>query len=238
MITIIGMILLSLYTQKLPVHSIDKMKYIAVSNCFLLGWIVISLAYCNEVSPSSGLQCPLWFYFNITTKKCECYTNLNSNGTVKCSEQEAQLKVGYCMTYEEKQGIFLAHCQYFQGITDSYGYRITHDNYIKLPSNFSDLNDYMCGPMNRKGRLCSECIDGFGPSIMSLGFMCSNCADAWHGVPLYLFLEFIPITVFCVIILIFGINLTSAPMVAFVYFSQIEVSSLILFSLVMRPLVN
>ena len=78
----------------------------------------------------------------------------------------------------------------------------------------------MCSPLNRKGIVCSECIEGFGPSIISFGSICSNCTDAWYGVPLYLFLEFVPITVFYVVIVLFRINVTSAPMVAFVYFCQ------------------
>ena len=44
---------------------------------------------------------------------------------------------------------------------------------------------------------------------------------------LYLFLEFVPITVFYVIILFFRVNITSAPMVAFVLFSQIVVTTFI-----------
>ena len=67
--------------------------------------------------------------------------------------------------------------------------------YIQLPDNISKLNDYMCGPMNRKGRVCSECTDGFAPSVTSIGYECSNCTGIWYGVPLYLFLEFVPITV-------------------------------------------
>ena len=204
-----------------------------VSSCILLACIVIDLAYCrcqdNEVSPSNGVQCPLWFYFNTTTEQCECYTNPSTDGIVKCEEHEAQLRIGYCMTYEESNGIYLAHCHYFQGVALNHEYRITRDNYVRLPRNISQLNDYMCGPMNRTGRLCSECIDGFAPSITSLGSVCSNCTDAWYGVPLYLFLEFVPITIFYVIILIFRINVTSAPMVAFVYFSQVEVSNFVFF---------
>lgn len=209
------------------------MKHVVSNWCFLLGWTAaINLAYCqyNEVSPSSGIQCPLWFYFNSSTTHCECYANPSTNGIVKCGEQEAQLKVGYCMTYEEREGIFLAHCQYFQSITDSFGYRITHDNYIKLPSNISELNDYMYSPMNRKGRLCSECVDGFAPSVISLGSVCSNCTDAWYGVPLYLCLEFRDSNY---AILCHNCDLQDQPdlssMVAFIYFSQLEVSSFIFF---------
>ena len=84
--------------------------------------------------------------------------------------------------------------------------------------------------MNRKGRVCSECIDGFGISVFSLVPTCSNCTGAWYGVPLYLFLEFVPITVFYIIILSFRLNVTSAPMVAFVFYCQISASTLYLVS--------
>ena len=174
-------------------------------------------------------RCPLWFYFNTTTKQCECCNNQipsrSTDGIVKCGEQEAQLRLSYCMTYEEGEGLYLAHCHYFQG--DAQSYKIAENNFITLPKNISQLNNYMCGPMNRKGRLCSECIDGFGPSITSLGSVCSNCTGVWYGVPLYLFLEFVPITLFYTIILIFRINVTSAPMVAFVFFSQVEVATFV-----------
>ena len=86
----------------------------------------------------------------------------------------------------------------------------------------------MCGPMNRKGRLCNECIEGFGLSIRSLGLVYSSCTGAWYGIPLYLFLEFIPLTAFYVIILLFRVNVTSAPMVAFVIFGQVIVSNFII----------
>ena len=81
----------------------------------------------------------------------------------------------------------------------------------------------MCAPSNRKGVKCGECIEDFGISVISYGYYCSNCTGAWYGVPLYLFLEFVPITVFYLIILLLKINVTSAPMVAFVFYSQIAV---------------
>ena len=79
----------------------------------------------------------------------------------------------------------------------------------------------MCGPMNRKGIVCSECIDGYGPSVTSPNFRCSDCTNAWYGVPLYLLLELVPLTVFYLIMLIFQVNVTSAPMISFVFYSNI-----------------
>ena len=82
------------------------------------------------------------------------------------------------------------------------------------------MTSYMCGPLNRKGLVCSECSDGFGPSVTSFGYKCANCTDAWYGVPLFLVVEFVPITVFYLIILVFQISVTSAPMPCFVMYAQ------------------
>ena len=74
----------------------------------------------------------------------------------------------------------------------------------------------------RQGLVCSECIEGFGPSVTSLGYSCSKCA--WYGIPLFLLVEFVPITVFYVIIILFQINLTSALFTAFVLANQFAIS--------------
>ena len=167
-------------------------------------------------------HCPLWHIFNTTTQLCECYSNPSTNDIVKCMERGISLRVGYCMTYEEmERTIYIATCAFSGNFTTS-----SNGRYVELPvKNASELNYYMCEPMNRRGRLCSECTDGFGTSIISLNFVCSDCNGDWYGVPLYLFLEFVPITIFFVAILFFRVNITSAPMVAFVFFSQVIVAT-------------
>ena len=204
-------------------------------NILLFTYMIINLVHCQQSSGSMATtqlslidgdddQCPLWRFFNTTTQQCECYTSPSTSDIVECTEQGIKLRVGYCMTYEELEGtIYTARCNYFDG-----NHFTTKDNgrYVELPiKNVSELNSYMCEPMNRKGRVCSECVDGFGPSIISFGLPCSNCTNAWYGVPLYLFLEFVPITVFYVIILLFRVNITSSPMVAYTFFSQVVVGS-------------
>jgi hypothetical protein len=135
-------------------------------------------------------KCPFWHFYNPATNTCECYNNPSIRNIVKCTEYGIAVRVGYCMTSEEQERtIYIASCAFIT----SNGNFMTSDNgrYIELPvSNVSELNTHMCGPMNRKGRLCSECVKGFGPSIISSGLECSDCTGAWYGVPLYLFLEF------------------------------------------------
>ena len=61
---------------------------------------------------------------------------------------------------------------------------------VSFPDNVYEFNNYMCGLMNRRGPL----HDGFGPALTSEIFTCSNCTNIWYGVPLYLLVEFLPVT--------------------------------------------
>ena len=72
--------------------------------------------------------------------------------------------------------------------------------------------------------------DWFAVKVWSIsytffGYSCSNCSNALYGLPLFLFIEFVPIIVFYLIVLFFQVYLTSAPFTAFVIFSQIAVYS-------------
>ena len=167
-------------------------------------------------------QCPPWSFYDKNSRKCQCFDN-----RFKCSNDGTYLKAGHCATYDNNTGIVsYAQCPYF---IQSNGLNITKFEqqlsnwYILLPENMSELNDYLCGAMNRRGRVCSQCKDGFGPAVTSVGFQiqCSKCIGAWYGIPLYLFLELFPITIFYFILLIFQINITSAPMTSYIMYSQL-----------------
>ena len=136
-----------------------------------------------------------------------------------CAKSGPQLDNDYCVTYNENTKIIsVFNCPYFQR-----NCHITKYGWTILPRNLSQLNDYMCGSQNRKGLVCSECADGFGPSVTSFGYKCANCTDAWYGVPLFLFLEFVPIMIFYFIILAFQISVISAPMPCFIMYAQFAI---------------
>ena len=54
----------------------------------------------------------------------------------------------------------------------------------------------------------------------SFGYRCVNCTGAWYGVPLFLALEFAPVTVLYLIILVFQVSVSSAPMQCFIFYAQ------------------
>ena len=71
----------------------------------------------------------------------QCADNL-----IVCVNERAELGYNLCMTYDNDSTISIGFCPYF----DLSNYNISKPGYISLPDNISELNDYMCGPMNRK----------------------------------------------------------------------------------------
>ena len=147
----------------------------------------------DQLSLNQDKQCPLLFYYDNKTKQCECQSNLLSTHetVVTCDNDRAVLSYNFCITHNEVTNtVSASFCSYFE----LSGHNISEPGFINLPTNISELNDCMCGLMNRKGIVCSECIDGYEPSVTSPKFRCSNCSNTWYGVPLYLLLELVPVS--------------------------------------------
>ena len=123
----------------------------------------------------------------------------------------------YC-DEQESDSITFGGCPYVY-----YNIVAHYTTYSVLPHNISDLNDVFCAPLNRDGLLCRDCIDGFGPSVVTIGYACANCTESNYGWMLYVVSEFVPATVFYFAVLTFRIRITSAPMNCFVMFSQLVV---------------
>ena len=169
-----------------------------------------NLTVTNSVHPPNNNEHPLLL----------CSDSNFRHRHIDCSQSVPLLTSGYCATYyEDRRILSLFWCPNIQP-------NATINGYTKLPRNLSQLNNYTCGQINRKGFLCSECADGFGLSVTSLGYKCVDCTDTWYGVPLFLFLEFVPITVLYFIVLVFQIRITSAPIPCFIMYAQIVVIGL------------
>ena len=169
-------------------------------------------------------DCPPWFYSDEGTCKCLLFAYY----AARCFDNKAYLSAGFCATFDTNTDsgsdiLSLGECPSYYGFTFTKQGRYW---YIQLPDNVSELNDYMCGPLNRKGRLCNQCKDGYGLGTTSVGhqyFECTECASAWYGVPLFLFLEIFPLTVLYLVILLFQINITSGSITCFIFCVQLLV---------------
>ena len=193
----------------------------------LLTWattwcILVVHVYLSSVS-ASNTSCPTWFYHNNTTHQCECGSLLGDMFRCNQLEKRAQIANGFCATSTEQEGLYYAgHCPF--GHTENN----TNRMFSELPSDPDRLNEVMCGPYNRKGLLCGECIDGYGPAVFSPYQKCENCSKLSTGfaVSLYLLLELTPITLLFVCVVVFRLSITAGPLLWYVLFCQVYIFTL------------
>jgi hypothetical protein len=82
----------------------------------------------------------------------------------------------------------------------------------------------MCGPLNRRGRLCSRCKAGYGiPVFSKTADECVKC-DFKYAWPLYLSLVLLPLTFFYFLVIIFNFSATHPPISAFTFYCQLFVN--------------
>jgi len=174
-------------------------------------------------------SCPLWFVFRnkSTGRECSpCVCKKDFEDVIICDEnlQESYLLLGYCMTYNSSHYEQGSDAISFGGCPYVYYSNVANHRYIALPHNILHLNDVFCVPLNRDGLLCRDCIEGFGPSVVTTGYACANSTGNNYGWVLYILSEFVPATVFYFAVLTLRIRITSAPMSCFVMISQILVT--------------
>ena len=179
----------------------------------------------NQLSSISYYQnsteCHAWFYHKSPTSECQCLPKPH----FICDGKGNNTYVDsfYVLTFDREMNVVSAsklNTYRFFHHTNA-----TKPGYRLLPQNISELNDIMCGPLNRKGYLCRDCIDGYGLAMTAFEhpYDCYKCSGNWHGVILYLILELIPVTLFYLVVLVFQFRLTSAPMTSFIMYSQLIV---------------
>ena len=179
--------------------------------CFLVIYIAVFLV--SVVSTNT--TCPTWHYYKNTTGKCEC------GYLLKCTSDLNKVEITgtYCATPLGQDGDY-----YIGGSLFLYTYKNSSRASSEMPGNISQLEEAMCSPHNRRGFMCGECIDGYGPAVFSPTMKCVNCSRgiSRYGAPVYLFVQLIPTTVIFLSLVIFHFNITSGPLLGYIYFCQIS----------------
>ena len=100
-------------------------------------------------------------------------------------------------------------------------------SHFLLPNNSISLDEMICGSKKRKGVLCGRCIDGYEPAVNSPTYECVNCTNVnvLANIFKYIAIVYVPITVIFIVIIVFGIRLTSGPANAFILYSQVIAST-------------
>lgn len=159
-------------------------------------------------------SCPTWMYRFNDTSPCQCGSDLQ--GRIKCNKTLNVVSVldCNCVTYDEE------HKQSVAGKC-FYGCRIG-SLYEQLPLNINQVNSFVCGKLNRDGRLCGECKHGYFPVAYSYEFSCidsKNCSilNNWFK---FAAVVLVPSTVCFFLIITCKINALSPQLHGFVQISQ------------------
>ena len=178
-------------------------------------------------------DCPPWFVCNATTSKCQCGSDLD--GIMRCSDHTHLLENAildcYCMTADEEHdgAVVVGACIFNCAVDRSNNTTKTRygrdEVYHRMPLNRSLLVDAMCGKrLNRMGRSCGQCQDGYHPPSYSYDIACVNCTTSPLHWVAYISIAFLPLTIFYVFVLAFRINPLSPTLSSYVLFAQIIAS--------------
>ena len=194
----------------LPLPTINNGTCRCVPTASRWNELAIIQKYSSVSTQSNNVSCPPWFEpFNGT---CKCGDSID--GVVRCNEslQESAVLDCYCMTYDKTTGTVVGACLYSCVKRDSL--------YHQMPKTVEELNDAVCGHLNRGGQLCGECKTNYSPPVYSYDLHCNMCSGDLYSWMKYVAIAFGPLTVFLVLVLCCRISATSPKLYAFVTVSQ------------------
>ena len=155
------------------------------------------------------------------SEKCTC--GVDNYHIVKCDQSVEKVYIldSYRMTFdEEHQEVVVGASLYGVGL---YNDSSNYDIYNQVPMNKSQLNEFMCGQFNRKGRLCGECKEGYSPLAYSYNVHCIKCSseESTRNIFRFLSVVLIPLTGFYVIMVLFKSNANSPMIHRFILYAQL-----------------
>ena len=203
-----------------PVHCLDHhwVDYVAGMNCTSLlssDQINSTSAKCKTWNPTS--QCPPW-YCPSQDNLCQSGDTLRSVIFFQDRTNQPHLLPFYCMTTSQngtQRKDVIGGCLFS---TNTIRDRL----FFPLPCNISELNEFMCAGLNREGQLCGKCKEGYGPPAYSYLLKCINCTEySYKNWLKYSAVAFGPLTVFCIIVIVFHISATSPYLHGFILFCHL-----------------
>ena len=166
-------------------------------------------------------SCPQWS-FSDSNGKCHCPHSCN--GIFNCdmlqNNKDTLLILDCnCVTYNEEQALFeFGLC----GYNCARSVNVASSAYHPMPANISKWNNYLCGDFKRSGSLCGKCDKNKNLYTRAYSFdmTCIKCTSnklEWFK---YFMAAYFPLTVFCFIILLFRINISSSQLQGHILYSQ------------------
>ena len=163
-------------------------------------------------------SCPTWQYYDVTSKRCRCGSDIH--GAVRCNDtiNEVQLLDCYCMSVNKEGGMEVGKCFIGCARFQTRGDEV----YYLVPEDKSQVNSWLCGELNKNGSFCGKCQSGFSPLVYSYDISCQKCtSNRIQNVIAFISAAFGPLTLFYILVVLFKVSATSPHLFSFVMFSQL-----------------
>lgn len=161
--------------------------------------------------------------------RCKCGYHLYL--TCNIPAMTAHILPGYCFSYSTNNsshtGSFLTRSestQHTRMIVVQCPATVRESKPMELPvcNGSCDIEMKFCEGIRRNGTFCSGCVTGYAVDVNDI-HDCVKCSnnEYHYGWFIYILTNIVPITIFFIVVALFKISATSAPMYAFVFFAQI-----------------
>ena len=158
--------------------------------------------------------CPLGYF--CTNGTCQC--RKAPGGIVWCSDNDLHkfaVIACYCVSFDRNKslvdvGACIENCQ---TPPNAHGITVFYHHYRNKSYD-------TCQLLNRTGTLCGKCLPDHYPLVYSYSLACVKCHHIrWNWVK-YIMAAYLPLTVFCLCILLFKVNISSSRFHSAFLYSQ------------------
>ena len=169
------------------------------------------------------LNCPPGFVYINDEAVCECLVDHTHQNPAITGCEPASFQAYFDRFYwigyasDDAVDLLISPCPHRY----CYEEYTSQNDLLPRDANKTTLDKFVCGNRKRTGFLCGQCIEGYSVAMNSPTFTCNKCKISYLGI-LYLLLSYIiPVSALFYIIMSYNIRMTTGPIGAYLFFSQI-----------------
>lgn len=170
--------------------------------------------------PFNILHCPPGFLAVESSSgngsKCQCAVNAYTEGALVCDQNTltSNLQITNCISQltPNNSTLVVGSCPFLMGTASTAT--------ILLPQDPYEVEEMICGKMNRRGVLCGQCKEGYVPEAYSYLYNCIKCDHIARSWVVYLCAQYLPIIVLFLLITFLRLTIVSPASNAFLFFCQ------------------
>ena len=197
-----------------------------ITGCWCVVALCVAITSVEGKVTLEGNTCPVWTTYNSTRNQCVCGSSLS--GIVDChvsnctETSSIRLKRCYCMSYYnsgDNGSEVVGNCPL--SCSGVIYYHHEKDSLYRTVKITETGDDEICTSYKRRGPMCGLCERNHTPPVYSYSFTCVECTNYKLNWLKYIAIAYLPLTVFCFLVLVLKLSATSGSINALVTIIQL-----------------